>query len=379
MFKNFIFFIFSFNVFFICLAENNRNGDLDIALNLQNTFAKVADKALPSVVIVKTAKKIKQYYYIPQDPQNAPFNSRFFRRQGKILEQESNPIPSGQASGFIFNENGFILTNYHVVRDQSNFKIVLHDGKEYDAKIVGIDDETDLAVLKIDSGKKLPYLKFADSDKVKVGHFTIAVGAPFGLEHTVTTGIVSFKGRSSGMNLFQNYIQTDAAINPGNSGGPLLNLHGEVIGVSDFILTPPGSQGNIGLGFAISSKIAEKTAQQLMTKGKAEKPWLGIGMSELTPDLKSTMKTKGGVIVSALYRNGPADQAGIKWRDIIVKIAEVEVSRPDDVQQTIINLIPGDMVDLEIIRDGRSKLLKVNIGSKPADLHLDLQDHWKSQ
>lgn len=344
--------------------------NLQAAYSLQETLAQVAKKALPAVVIVKTAKRIKQYYYInPMGP------GGYFSPQGKIFSRESPPIPSGQASGFIFDPKGYILTNYHVVRDQSNFKIVLYDGSEHRADIIGVDSETDLAVLKIKTGKKLPYLKFADSKKVKVGHLTIAVGAPFGLEHTVTTGIVSFKGRSSHSSYFHNFIQTDAAINPGNSGGPLLNLAGEVIGVNDFIICPPGSQGNIGLGFAISSQVAEKISRQLMTKGKAEKPWLGIGMTALSTEQKTALQMSHGVIVSALYNQGPAQQGGLLNEDIIVKLNGVDIATPNDIQKEVVNHLPGQTVEMEIIRKGITKTIKLKLGVKPKQLFLD---QWRT-
>ncbi len=359
-------------ILFFCLilpvfSQKTKKSNLNYAVNLQEAFAEVAEKALPAVVIVKTAKKIKQYYYLPPH-RGYPY----FRRKGQVLSEESAPIPSGQASGFVIHENGFVLTNYHVVENQSSFKIALFNGKEYDAKIIGVDPETDLAVLKIKIDEKLPYLKFADFDKVKVGHFTIAVGAPLGLTHTVTTGIVSFKGRSSNNSAFNNYIQTDAAINPGNSGGPLLNLHGEVIGVNNFIMAPPGSQGNVGLGFALSSQVARKTSQQLITKGKADKPWLGIGMVTVNIPEKISMQKGQGVLVTALYKDGPAEQGGIRYHDIITKCGNNQVNAPESIQKEMVNYLPGDIIDLQILRKGEIKVIKVKVGIRPNQTYLNL-------
>lgn len=376
MTKRLLILFFIFALFIESYAEEQEDSDFSFAYKLQNTFATVAEKALPAVVIVKTAKRIKQYYYL--SPDYGGFPHPFFRRPRQIFEKESNPIPSGQASGFILNQDGYILTNYHVIKEQSSFKIAMLNGEEYNAKIVGSDPETDIAVLKIDAKKKLPFLKFADPKTVMVGHFTIAIGAPFGLEHTVTTGIVSYKGRTAGMNLYENYIQTDAAINPGNSGGPLLNLKGEVIGVNDFILSPPGSQGNIGLGFAISGKLAQHIATQLIAKGKAEKPWIGIAMQNLSPKIKNKNGIKHGVLVQALHNDGPADAAGINVGDIITQINGTQINTHEDVKQSVINHLPGDEMTITVKRKGIEKIMTVKIGSRP-ETNLNKYDYWRTK
>jgi serine protease Do len=357
-----------FSVLFFVEAEEKKSVAVKQAISIQNAFAEVAEKALPAVVIVKTAKKIKQYFYVyPRSDRNSNrFNRRFFRGP-HILEKESDePIPSGQASGFIINEDGYIITNYHVIKDQSDFKIKFFNGEEHEAKIIGFDAETDIAVLKIDVKKKLPYLEFADPKSVKVGHYTISIGAPFGLEHTVTSGIVSFKGRSAGMNLYENYIQTDAAINPGNSGGPLLNLDGKVIGVNDFILSPPGSSGNIGLGFAISGKLAQKVAKQIISTGKAEKAWIGIVMQSIPKDIAEKQKLRNGVFVNALFKGGSAHKAGIRIGDIVTKIGDTDIADPEDLTQSILNHLPGDKIKITLTRSSQEQVLDVELGSRPS-------------
>ena len=207
------------------------------ARTLQNDFSRIAEQSLPSVVVIRTgrtfrawrragiADRLHEYYY----PSRAK-------------------IATGQGSGFFVNEKGHILTNYHIVKGQEFFRVTLHDGREFEGKLVGSDPLSDLAVLKIEYPGKTPYLTFADSEKVKAGHWAIAIGAPFSLSHTVTVGVVSFNQRTVGLNAHENFIQFDASINPGNSGGPLLDIDGRVIGVNDFILSPQG--GNIGLGFS---------------------------------------------------------------------------------------------------------------------------------
>lgn len=364
MVRRFLILLLATSLFSSGYAQIDKNEGISIAEKLQDTFANVAEKALPAVVIIKTSRRIKQYYYL--NPGYDSFSYRFFRRPRQILERESQPIPSGQASGFILNEKGYILTNYHVVKDQSDFKIAMLDGDEYNAKIVGVDPETDIAVLKIKTAKKLPFLKFADLKTVKVGHYAIAIGAPFGLNHTVTVGTVSFKGRSTGMNFYENYIQTDAAINPGNSGGPLLNLKGEVIGVNDFILSPPGSQGNIGLGFAISGKLAEHVAKQLISKGKAEKPWIGIAMQDNTT--LSTGNNRPGVMIVGILKESPAEKACLKVKDVILKIDKEKITKPDEINRIIATHLPGDNISLEIERDEKTIVKMVELGSRPEQL-----------
>jgi serine protease Do len=234
--------------------------------------------------------------------------------------------------------------------------VKLYDGREFKAEVVGTDQKTDLALLKVNSGTKLPVLEFADSDKVKVGHWSIAIGAPYSFDYSMTVGIVSQKGRSVGINAYKNYIQTDAAINMGNSGGPLLNLDGDVIGVNDFIVTGNGySQGNIGLGFAIPSNMAKDVMEHLMKGGKMVRPWIGIGMEPMSPEMKKQSKCENGVMVREVHVGNPADKAGIEPGDIIISIEGQPVNQPRDVQFAVLKHNPGDKIIFTVMRDGNTK------------------------
>jgi serine protease Do len=362
--KKFVISLFMTAALFTGAAASDRNdGNVNEAVkyakSLQDAFASVAEKALPAVVTIKTAKKIKQYYYLPER-RVSPFGFRIFT-PGRIIQQESKPIYSGQASGFIINEDGYIITNCHVVKEQTDFKVILNSGEEYNAGIVGMDPDTDIAVLKINVDKKLPYLKFADPESVKVGHYAIAIGAPYGLGQTVTTGIVSYKGRTAGMNHYENYIQTDASINPGNSGGPLLNLDGEVIGVNDFILSPPNSRGNIGLAFAIAGKLADNIATQLIQSGKADKPWIGIAMNKL-PENQLPDQLDNGVMIAGVQQDSPAETAGLQAGDIIYEINGIKVSNPQDIVKLILNQVPGNIINVSYLHNSELKKVNIKIG-----------------
>lgn len=329
------------------------------ALELQESFAKVADKAFKSVVVI-TIKKSSAAYR-----QNIPPEIRRFYRRGNpyMPKNEDENIPVGKGSGFFVSEDGYIVTNNHVVEGSSELVVKVKDGREFKAKVIGTDKKTDLAVIKIDSDEKFPALKFADSNRVKVGYWAIAIGAPYDLDYTMTVGVVSQKGRTVGMNVYENYIQTDASINPGNSGGPLLNLSGEVIGVNDFIMTGGGfSKGNIGLGFAISSNMANKIHKQLIKHGEVVRPWLGIAMSPLDDKSKKQFKTDTGVIVQEVFSGNPADKGGIEPGDVILSVGNKKVNSPREVQFAVLEYDPGDSIDLVILRAGKKIDIKVDAG-----------------
>lgn len=312
---------------------------------LQDRFADSISGAMPAVVLITAGKKVGIVRGEP-DP--------FGISRGRIDLME---IPSGLGSGFFIREDGHILTNWHVIRDQDSFRITVHDGSEYNARVIGADPSTDLAVLKIDSSNRFPILKFAKPEHVKIGHWAIAIGAPFSLSRTVTAGIVSSLGRKGvGMNLYENYVQTDASVNPGNSGGPLLNIHGEVIGVNDFILSPSG--GNIGLSFAISSAIAKDVSDELIRNGRVERPWLGVALAELSRNDRARLGGKYGVLILHVFPRSPA--AGNLHRgDVIMEIDGKGVSLPADVQNAVFGAEKGKPLTLLIRRDGT--LLKMEI------------------
>ena len=322
------------------------------AAALQEEFATAISRSMPAVVLITAQKRIGVV-----DPYFNPYD--YTRRKIDYLE-----VPSGQGSGFFIRTEGIILTNYHVVRDQDSFWVTTHDGSEYRAKVIGVDPPTDLAVLQLekDAGN-FPVLEFADPEKIEIGHWAIAIGAPFSLSRTVTVGIVSNTRRSGvGVNLQENYIQTDASINPGNSGGPLLNLKGEVIGVNDFILSPSG--GNIGISFAISSEIAGRIADELIRNGHVERPWLGVIVSPTDRDTRQRSNVRGGVVVEQLYRGSPA--AGVLHRgDLILKANGREIDNPGDLQSVVFGAEPDSTLELEILRDEENISVDVTIRKSP--------------
>ncbi len=333
-------------------------GGVDDAKNLQEAFNSVAEKSFPSVVVITVKKRLGQEsqpfleQFFDNYPQLRKFRPRGGQQQGQ--PQDTPPEMQGKGSGFIVNEDGFILTNNHVVAESDEISVKLKDGSEYKAEIKGTDPKTDLALLKIKADKKLPSLKFADSDKVKVGDWAIAVGAPFNFDYSMTVGVVSQKGRAVGINVYENYIQTDASINRGNSGGPLLDIEGEVIGVNDFIVTGGSySDGNIGLGFAIPSNMAKEVMEQLMKTGSVVRPWVGIALETLTPETKAQFSVGSGVLVREVFANEPADKAGIEPGDIILSIDGKEVASSRDVQMEVLKKRPGDNVVFSILRGGK--------------------------
>jgi len=306
--------------------------------NLQEHFAGTISKAMPAVVLITAQKRIGVV---------SPYSNIYDMSPRKIDYME---VPSGQGSGFFIRENGYILTNWHVVRVQDSFWITTHDGGEFPAKVMGADPSTDLAILKVDSKERFPILEFADPQEVKIGHWTIAIGAPFSLSRTVTVGIVSNAGRNGvGMNQYENYIQTDASINPGNSGGPLLNIHGKVIGVNDFILSPSG--GNIGLSFAVSSEIAKRVSDELIRTGSVKRPWLGVSLAPLDRDGRRKIGQKHGVLIAQVFRRSPAADI-LERGDVILSINGRNTDTPADVQGAVFGAKPDSRVTMKIWRNG---------------------------
>ena len=278
------------------------------------------------------------------------------------------PIPPGTGSGIIFDAEGYILTNHHVVVGRERIRVVLHDEREYEARVVGSDPKSDLAVLKIDA-PDLQALNFGDSDALEVGDWVLAVGSPFGLEQTVTHGIVSAKGRTRipGVELeYQDFIQTDAAINPGNSGGPLLNLRGEVVGVNTAIATL-GEAQNAGVAFTIPSNRAARIARQLKATGTVRRGWLGISLTQADAYDADVfgLPRPGGIIVERILTGSPAEAAGLQVEDVIVEVEGAVVERSQQLQSLIADLTPGDVARLRVIRDRKALELKVRLGTQP--------------
>jgi serine protease Do len=275
----------------------------------------------------------------------------------------------GQGSGFVFShgkdffaKKTYVLTNNHVVKDAERIRVKFKDGREFYAQIKGTDPKSDIAVLEIEK-TEAPTLTLGDSSRLDVGEWVLAIGNPFGLSHTMTAGIVSAKGRTSlGISDYDDFIQTDAAINPGNSGGPLVNLDGEVVGINTAIFSRSG--GYMGVGFAIPINMAKAIANQLLDKGEVRRGFLGIAIQPLTPELAESFGTEQqkGIVVAEVFEGPPADKAGLRQGDVIVKLTERDVEDIGDFRNRVSLTPPGSKVDLEIIRNGHSQVVEVAVG-----------------
>ena len=334
----------------------------DKAAGAPASFADLAEKLSPSVVNISTTKTVKSHSGSPFGD-NSPFskffgNDDFFRKFfGDIPEREFKQQSLG--SGFIISSDGYIFTNNHVVEKADKIKVKLSTGKEYDAEVKGKD--ANIALIKINPGIDLPAVRFGDSDKLRVGEWVFAIGNPFGLERTVTAGIVSAKGRVIGSGPYDNFIQTDASINPGNSGGPLINMNGEVIGINTAIV----AQGH-GIGFAIPINSAAGILNDLKTKGSVTRGWLGISIQDVTEDIAETlkMKDKKGALVGNVFEGDPADKAGIKAGDIIIEIDGKEIQDTHELMRIVAALIVGEKVKLKVLRDGEEKVFQITAGER---------------
>ena len=349
-------------------------GELDRALTtadaLSLAFEHAANVAAPSVVNVRAAARIaassnSQGFVTPfQDPRFRQFFGDDFFGQFNIPQPDQSQgfVRQGQGTGFVVSEDGLILTNNHVVDDATSVTVQFGGGQEYDAEVVGTDPSTDLALLRIDATGLTP-VKFADSEGVRVGEWVVAVGNPFGLESTITAGIVSAVGRTRvGIAAYEDFIQTDAAVNPGNSGGPLVNLHGEVIGVNTAIATRNG--GNMGIGFSIPSNLATSIMQKLRDDGAVSRGWLGVMIQDLDEGLAQSFGFDGseGVLVSQVQDGSPAEKAGLKTGDIITEFDGAPLTGMDQLRMKVAATDPGSSVKLTVFRDGKRKTIGVDIG-----------------
>jgi serine protease Do len=352
-------------------AKSETESDTAILDRSSKAFVNVVKKTKPAVVHIKVEKSSK-----PSSPGdlsaeemfNHPFFEQFFGpqfRQQQPRQQEFRQ--RGQGSGFIISEKGHILTNNHVVEDADVVKVVLSDNREFVAKIVGTDPQSDVALLKIDDPANLPVLPLGDSNALEVGEWVIAIGNPFGLSQTVTVGVVSATGRSSvGINEYENFIQTDAAINPGNSGGPLLNARGEVVGINTALFSRTG--GYMGIGFAIPINMAKSIENQLQASGKVVRGWLGVVIQNVDKNLAESfgLKKAEGILVSEVQKDSPASGAGLQRDDIILRLNDSALSDVSDLRNRVALLTPGSKATLDIIRDGREKKIQVTIGEQPS-------------
>jgi serine protease Do len=324
------------------------------------SFAGLAKKASPSVVNISTVKVVKERGQMPMPfGQGDPFRDffeRFFRDQiPKDYRQQS------LGTGFIIDKDGYILTNNHVVEMANEITVKFPDGKEYEAKAIGRDPKTDLALIKIESDGSLKPLPLGDSEKLEVGDWVVAIGNPFGLGNTVTAGIVSAKFRQLGASSYDNFIQTDASINPGNSGGPLLDTQGAVVGINTAIFSQSG--GNIGIGFAIPVNMAKELLPQLK-KGKVVRGWLGVLVQPITAELREKLNLKDdkGALVADVTKGGPAEKVGIERGDVIVSFNGKEIKEMRDLPFAVASTQVGKTVHVEVIRKGEKKSFEVKIG-----------------
>ena len=320
------------------------------------TLAPMLKEVLPAVVNIRTIGHVEQR---PANPLlNDPFFRRFFGVPDRPREQETQSIGSGV---IIDAKSGYILTNPHVVAQADSIKVILNDLREIDATLVGSDPETDVAVLKVDDDK-LRAVPIADSDRLEIGDFVVAIGNPFGLGQTVTSGIVSALGRQTQLGGYQDFIQTDASINPGNSGGALVNLRGELVGINSQIVSRSG--GNIGIGFAIPINLATAVKDQLIEHGDVKRGKLGVIGQPVTPDLARAfgMDEPRGALVARVVPDSPAEKAGIKAEDIIVEVNGKEIRNFNQLRNEIGLLRVGEKVKLVVLRDGRRKRITASIG-----------------
>jgi serine protease Do len=368
----------------LCLAEATTvpasNGDLELARRLEGAFENVADKTSPSVVVITTKRKIAAV----SDSQDGDGEDNGQQFEGTPFEFFFKHLPpqhprdvESQGSGIILRKDGYILTNQHVIDEAGTITVLLKDGTKLEnAKVIGVDDRIDVAVIKVDA-KDLPAAKLGNSDEVRVGQWAIAIGAPYELDYSFTVGFVSAKGRSGvvsrGSNAYEDYIQTDAAINPGNSGGPLCDIEGRVIGVNTLI------RGlNRGIGFAIPINLAMDSAEKIIKDGKVTRPWIGIGIKELSDDkdlAELAKDLKSGVVVTEIHSDTPAAKSDLEPADIIVAVDGVAVKTPRELQQQILRKKIGQKVILDVVRGAKNIQVALQTGEMPDQLQLAAHEH----
>jgi Do/DeqQ family serine protease len=322
------------------------------------SYYEAVRRATPSVVNVFTSKEVRT----PRHPLlDDPLFRRFFGDQFPDDTQRATSL----GSGVIISANGYILTNNHVVEAADEIEVLLPDGKKLRARAVGNDPETDLAVLRVDA-EKLPAMALGSSDALRVGDIVLAIGNPFGVGQTVTSGIVSALGRAGlGINTFENFIQTDAAINPGNSGGALIDTRGRLIGINTAIYSRSG--GSMGIGFAIPVSTAKMVMDQLIKTGTVTRGWIGVEMQEITPAIAESfgLESTQGVIIAGVPRGGPADKAGIRPGDVLLEIEGKPVADPQSMLNLVAALAPGSSATMKVRRQGRDMVAKVTVGRRP--------------
>ena len=343
---------------------------LSNAKPIPDSFADLAERLMPSVVNIATTQIIKtNNNQLPfQFPPGSPFEEMF-----KDFNQPTERKASSLGSGFIVNQNGTIITNNHVINNAEDIVVKVGD-KEYEAKVLGADPYSDLAVLKINSKDKFTPVKFGNSDKARVGDWVVAIGNPFGLGGTVTSGIISARNRDINLTRYDDFIQTDASINQGNSGGPLFNLEGDVIGINTAIIAP-GQAGSVGIGFAIPANAASNVITQLIKYGETKRGWLGVRIQEVTKEIAEVekLKTTEGALVASVGEKSPAEKAGLKAGDIILKFDGKKIDTMRALPKLVSNTEVGKTVKLEIWRNKKLVTKKLTLG------RLESSDDFKSE
>lgn len=323
-------------------AASSPDEGIKVLQGLENVFVEIADRVKPAVVNISAASASESIRR-PETPRRPP----------------DSP---GSGSGVIIDKKGYIVTNNHVVGDAEKVEVRLSDKRRFTGRVIGKDPDTDLAVIKVESETDLPVVALGDSSNLKVGQWVIAVGNPFGLDRTVTVGVVSALGRENvQLSRYEDFIQTDASINPGNSGGPLFNIAGEAIGINTAIINFAQ-----GIGFAIPSNMVKQVVDQLILKGKVVRGWLGVGIQPVTEDLaiKFGVKEGDGVLVNEVFEGDPADKAGLQPGDIIVKVNGKPVDTPQTLSRLVAGLGPGKKAEVEVMRDGKKKTLTVELAER---------------
>ncbi|ANQ53012.1 serine protease [Thermosipho sp. 1063] len=326
--------------------------------NYESPITNVVEAAAPAVVKIEATVYSTSYI--------DPFIEDFFKRWFGDIPKQYQQKGTSLGSGFIFDKEGYILTNFHVVDGAEDIKVTLLDGTEFKAEYIGGDRELDIAILKITpKNKEIPTLEFGNSDKLKIGEWAIAIGNPLGFQHTVTVGVISATGRKipkpDNSGYYTNLIQTDAAINPGNSGGPLLNIHGQVIGINTAIIAPSEA---MNIGFAIPINTAKRFIESIIKTGKAEKAYLGVYMQTVTNELAKALglKVNKGVYISQVIENSPAEKAGLKEGDVITEVENLSVTTASELASIIHNYTPGSKIKIKINRKGKEIELEVVLG-----------------
>ncbi len=334
------------------------------------SFTGVAKKVIPTVVFIKVEQTIEAagtpfQYNNPFDLFEDDMFRRFFGHRFPQMRPSEKYKQTGWGSGFIVSKEGYILTNHHVVGEADKIEVTLKDGREFEAKVIGSDPKSDVALIQIKGAKDLPVLPLGDSESLEIGEWVMAVGNPFGLSHTLTVGVVSAKGRTSvGITDYEDFIQTDAAINPGNSGGPLINMRGEAVGINSAIFSKSG--GYMGIGFAIPINMVKMIKEQLIAHGKVDRGYLGIGIQDLSRELLESFGLDAdteGVLISQVYEDSPAEKHGLKRGDVLIQMNGRPVKDVGHFRNMIAMTMPGTDIDLTLIRKGKQKTVKVKLGN----------------